>query len=358
MMIILFLVFIYLLYILSVYIFSNYINKKLLLNFPNQVGKKLLTGETRWNTTQKPLWGGITFYIIFLLSVIAMILYDKESLIMNTQFLGIFIAITLSFIGGLIDDYRGTKSYFKLLFQLAVGLIFVSTGTVIEITNNWIINDLITIFWTVLIITAIDISDNMDGVCATICLFIFITFLILLVKLYILSPFILLILAMCAALLSFYRFNFPPSKIFMGDAGSQLLGSIVVALSILFIWNHPRIHLDEYPYKPMLAALIAFALPLIDLAIVSSKRIFIEKKSPLIGGKDHTSHHLVYAGLSERKVNLVFVIISTLSTVLAVSIIEFIHNWNLFYSFMIVLYLFILFGILFYIGIKKNPTTK
>jgi UDP-GlcNAc:undecaprenyl-phosphate GlcNAc-1-phosphate transferase len=50
---------------------------------------------------------------------------------------------------------------------------------------------------------------------------------------------------------------------------------------------------------------IAFVLPLADTTIVVLNRL-LEKRSPFIGGRDHTTHHLFFRGITEKRIAILF----------------------------------------------------
>ncbi|HNZ44242.1 MAG TPA: hypothetical protein PKN41_12985, partial [Bacteroidales bacterium] len=85
-----------------------------------------------------------------------------------------------------------------------------------------------------------------------------------------------------------------------------------------------------------------------DTATVSIKRI-LKGKSPFIGGKDHTTHHLAYLGLSEKQVALLITFLSAVSVALGTICLN-IHQWTHAYTAIFVAYFVILFTVLFTIA--------
>jgi len=109
---------------------------------------------------------------------------------------------------------------------------------------------------------------------------------------------------MLIAAIVFLIFNAYPSKLFMGDSGSMLLG----IAAVVCMWEVFSSFAAEWY---MLLPLWAFvsALTLADTALVVFRRLQ-HGKSPMQGGKDHSTHHLVYMGWSQSKVNYVFLAMS------------------------------------------------
>jgi UDP-GlcNAc:undecaprenyl-phosphate/decaprenyl-phosphate GlcNAc-1-phosphate transferase len=112
-----------------------------------------------------------------------------------------------------------------------------------------------------------------------------------------------------AACLGFLVFNFRPTgsaRIFMGDSSSLLLGFVLSGLSALAARPMPN---DKI--SPLLLPLFLMSVPLFDTALVIVRRKR-EGRAISQGGRDHTSHRLVYAGLSEKHAVMMLYLISLL----------------------------------------------
>lgn len=97
-------------------------------------------------------------------------------------------------------------------------------------------------------------------------------------------------LAMCVAtlgaLLGFLPHNFNPASIFMGDAGSLLLGYLCATIILLFA------HSMEKGPVLVTAALVVFALPITDTALAIFRRV-MSGKSVFSPDNLHLHHHIV-----------------------------------------------------------------
>jgi UDP-GlcNAc:undecaprenyl-phosphate GlcNAc-1-phosphate transferase len=120
-----------------------------------------------------------------------------------------------------------------------------------------------------------------------------------------------------AALIGFLFYNWHPSKMYMGDTGSQFLGAFLAAASIHFIWNIRDVNGPEFQIRQFTTPLLVFAIPLIDTTTVSIRRL-MRGQSPFVGGKDHITHHLAFLGLKDGTVTLVYLIISIISASLII----------------------------------------
>lgn len=322
----------------------------ILLKFSKNLGKRNSNENLiRWADESKPSLGGISFYIIFLItfSVYSNFFSGAQVSIFNKEF-GILSATSLAFLMGLSDDAYNTKPLLKFFTQIICALILILTDTYIQIFDTAVLNYLITIFWVVGMMNSLNMLDNMDGI--TTIVSIFVLFATLLIGLHHADEtkfFIILICGVIGGLLGFLRYNWHPSKMFMGDTGSQFLGLFLSAAAIDFLWNnHLLLSETASISKSMLLTIIAFILPIADTFTVSVNRLK-RGHSPFVGGKDHTTHHLSYMGLSDVQVAWIFVAISLVSSILVIIIEFFIVEWNIFLTIVFGVYALSLIALLF-----------
>jgi UDP-GlcNAc:undecaprenyl-phosphate GlcNAc-1-phosphate transferase len=346
----LFLISVYITYFLCSGIFSLLING-LFLKFARTLGIRNENDTViRWSPESKPALGGISFYIIFLLSITAYsFFFERSHYFLNRQFIGVLFAVTLGFLMGLFDDAYNTKPLLKLFTQISCALVLILTGTYIHLFSYEWINYAVTLLWVVGIMNSINMIDNMDAISSIISICI-ISSIILLLYLNndILNPHLFILIGMLAAVLGFLYYNWHPSKIFMGDTGSQFLGAFLATFSIIYLWNGNDFYHIIVPTKQILSVVLVFLVTITDTAVVIIKRVR-SGKSPFIGGKDHTTHHLSYLGLKDRKIALIYLGLSLISSFFMI-IIQGIANWNYYYIALFSTYVLIVFAVLFYIA--------
>jgi UDP-GlcNAc:undecaprenyl-phosphate GlcNAc-1-phosphate transferase len=102
-------------------------------------------------------------------------------------------------------------------------------------------------------------------------------------------------LILAGAALGFLPYNYHPAKIFMGDSGSMFLGFSLAAVSV----SGTARHISNF-FIAMLIPVLILSVPLFDTMFVMALRKMQGRKI-FEGGRDHTSHHLVTLGLSQRK---------------------------------------------------------
>lgn len=289
--------------------------------------KKANTSAERWASQTKPVLGGITFYSLFLIAIIIFAFYNNPNALLNSKYIGIIIAVTVSFLMGLADDMLNTAPWFKFVLQILTAILLIYSGICISIFEQPAYNYLLTIFWVVGIMNSINMLDNMDAITTSVSITILTAALIsLLIAQSTNTLLITLITGVLASLISFLYYNWNPAKMYMGDNGSQFLGSFLAIIGIEIFWNEPLIqNTGPGNYTFFVIIILAFLVPITDTTTVTINRL-MRGQSPFIGGRDHTTHHLSYMGLTERKVAITLFTINSISVATAIYIIFNINN--------------------------------
>jgi UDP-GlcNAc:undecaprenyl-phosphate GlcNAc-1-phosphate transferase len=162
--------------------------------------------------------------------------------------------------------------------------------------QNKIITSVLSAVWVVLIINAFNFLDNMDGLSAGIAV---IASCILFAAAAISGQVFVggLALVLVGTLLGFLVFNFPPAKIFMGDAGSLVVGFFVAILTLRTTYYHEA---ESGRWYAVFMPLLVMAVPLYDFISVTLLRIR-QGKSPFVGDTQHFSHRLKRRGLTDTQ---------------------------------------------------------
>lgn len=303
----------YIFYFAGVFIFSVLINS-ILLRLARTLGiRNNPEMQIRWSPEVKPALGGISFYMIFLFSFlfIGLTLGNFNNYLSDIKLLGLLYTITLAFLMGLADDAFDTRPLLKFSTQLVCALILIGTGTRIHCFESEFLDYFLSVIWVVGIMNSINMLDNMDGI-TTLVSIVILTFFIterLLVQEG-MNPESFLCLGVVGALAGFLVFNWHPSKMFMGDTGSQFLGIFLAIMGIEFCWNAPVVADPAgpgfFPVKNLVIVSLVFLLPLTDTTTVFINRI-ARGNSPFVGGKDHTTHHLFFKGITEKRIAVLYV---------------------------------------------------
>lgn len=343
--------------------FSVLINR-IFLRFSKNLGIRNLDEKIiRWNPTNKPSFGGISFFIVFLMTLsFFQIAFPKFNSPFNLELIGIVVAASVGFLVGLADDAFNTNPTLKLIAQSICALILIGSGNSIQVFDIGWLNYFFTFLWVVGLMNSINMLDNMDAVTTIASLFALLCILVALI--YTQSSeqvYFIIIIGLVGALLGFLFFNWHPSKMYMGDTGSQFLGIILAALSIKFLWNfqeEPSETITNTISKQFILPLLAFLIPICDTTTVTINRI-TKGQSPFVGGKDHTTHHLSYLGFSEQSVGLIIGGIGLFSTVMLIIAIS-IFPWSYMFTIIYAVYAIVVFLSLFlitkgkFLNLKKN----
>jgi UDP-GlcNAc:undecaprenyl-phosphate GlcNAc-1-phosphate transferase len=227
---------------------------------------------------------------------------------------------------GLIDDVRGIRPLLKILGQVlaAVCLLYFGIGNdvasqftdfgfawlhqnigiSVDIAVEQVVGTLAS--WTLVVslvvfcCNASNLLDGLDGLCGGVTAIIALGLVVVSAHLamqgivddaYVDAARLAVSLALFGSVLGFLPFNFNPASIFMGDAGSLLMGFVIATMIIL---------LGEAGGKWMLGGLVMFSLPVLDTALAFARRWL--KGRPLFSADKHHFHHQLTArGLSVRK---------------------------------------------------------
>lgn len=277
-------------------------------------------GEHKSHETATPYGGGTAIFVAMvlpLLSVLGLSVvispeqasvwfgeaitpYWSGMLGKRTLALWILAGAVVLHVLGLIDDRRPLGPLPKLITMLAVAIGVSSLGGVrvgeflAETGGAWL-PMAVTAAWIVVIVNAMNFLDNMDGLSAGIGV-IAMTCIIAsgLLSGQIFVPALGCIFA--GAMAGFLVFNLPPARIFMGDAGSLLVGYTLAVTSILTTYYEQGV--SQTPYA-LAMPLVILAVPLYDFFSVLTIRLR-EGRHPMQGDQRHFSHRLVEHGLSRR----------------------------------------------------------
>jgi len=272
----------------------------------------------RYSQYAIPLGGGIAIFGTLALSILAAIIsvkflfpagwfnwlgsavvdYTQGFLDRINQLIIIFCASAVLFALGLWDDKKRLDPYFKLIVQFAAAISVAAFADVrVEFfIESKLITTMLSAIWIVFLINAFNFLDNMDGASAGIAA---ITCSILFVAAALSGQVFVggLTLIFIGALAGFLVFNFPPAKIFMGDAGSLVVGFFAAVLTLKTTYYHQT---QSGRWFSVFFPLICMAVPLYDFISVTILRIS-QGKSPMVGDTQHFSHRLKRRGLNETQ---------------------------------------------------------
>ena len=291
----------------------------LLLRSP--VGARLVAipSDERWHAEATPTFGGVGIFAGFAAGVLVALATGVIE--WSSELGGILAGVTIVFVAGLVDDLRHLSPIAKLAAQITAAVVVLASGLDVEIVDNDILAWGIGLVWLVGITNAFNLLDNMDGLAATLAVVSCAYFAIDALTEHENETVLALALALGLACAGFLPFNLRPRRgaaVFMGDSGSLVIGFGLASLALAASWT-----VAGTTVATVLLPLLVLAIPILDTTLVTIARL-VERRPVTQGGRDHTSHRLVYYGLSETKAVLLLAIVASAigATALAYNVLD------------------------------------
>lgn len=257
-------------------------------------------GRRKLHSTGIPLGGGLAVFLATVGAVaIGLPFSDDSQVADHLPALGGFLAATLLIvIVGLLDDRFLLRGRQKLAGQVLAASVLMLSGLVVERIQilGWTVElGLLavpfTLFWLLGAINALNLIDGIDGLASSVGV--------------ILSLAIagmawmtgheldaVIAMALCGALLGFLRYNFPPASIFLGDAGSMLIGLLLGGLAIRSSLKGPAV-------VALAAPTVIWTIPIMDVSMAILRRK-LTGRSIYETDRGHLHHCLLRRGFSGR----------------------------------------------------------
>jgi UDP-GlcNAc:undecaprenyl-phosphate/decaprenyl-phosphate GlcNAc-1-phosphate transferase len=239
--------------------------------------------SNKFHVEATPYLGGAALGGVFLLVAVAIAGASGKLLTVLTAALVVCVL-------GLVDDQRTVRPQTKLVVEAGVAIALWTVGLRAEFFGVHALDFGVTVLWVIAVTNAFNLLDNMDGLTSGVATISALTFFAIAAAHgdFVVASFC---LALAGASLGFLRYNFPPAKIFLGDAGALLIGFLIAALGLEsqlvgnsgILWS--------------LIPLMVVAVPVIDTTFVVISRLRAGRPIYL-GGTDHTSHRLAGLGLT------------------------------------------------------------
>ena len=247
------------------------------------------------------LCGGVAVFAAIVVSFLAIIQIDRrlewfELGVVETRWYVLFFAVAAILLVGLIDDAWSLRGRQKLLLQFLIITALVGSGTIIEIVSVFgkevhlgPIAFPVTVLWLLIAVNALNLIDGADGMATTVGCFVSAGLTVLAWQTG--SPMgAVLAVSLSGALIGFLFFNRPPATIFLGDAGSMMIGLFV---GVLAVWSSVK------ESTVLASAPVAIlALPLFDSSAAILRR-WLTGRSIYATDRAHL-HHLLQERFGPR----------------------------------------------------------
>jgi UDP-GlcNAc:undecaprenyl-phosphate GlcNAc-1-phosphate transferase len=216
---------------------------------------------------------------------------------------------------------------------------------------NYASSIIITVFIVLLIINAYNFIDGIDLQAS----FIAIAFLVPIGIWFFINhqdDYAILSLCLSASLLAFAKYNYPPSKIFLGDAGTMIIGLIIAFVTIRFINLNANTDIKIPISHSSVVILGTFSIFILDVFRVAFTRIY-KGNSPLKADKNHLHHLMLKLGWSQKKIAITNTVLLFLMMLLNIGLQQFNFEPNV----QLAINIFIV-SLLFVIIIRKIKAQK
>ena len=259
--------------------------------------------------------GGIAMIMAFN----AAILLNRD-LVITYQLWGVIIASWLIIIVGTWDDLRELLWKTQLFYQVAITvLVFFMGVRIYSVTNIFngktvdlnlglgvLFSLIIVLVWMVVMINAMNWLDGIDGLSGGVTFIGALTIFFLSLKPEVNQPpMAILAMILAGAAMGFLIFNFNPSRILAGTAGSMFMGFMLAVMAI-------------FAGTKIATTLMVMAVPVIDFLWVIGERLR-EQRPIFKPDSNHLHHKLLKLGWSQPKINALFYLVTILISLVALN---------------------------------------
>lgn len=268
--------------------------------------------DRKAHTIVTPSFGGVGIFLG--LTLISLLLIPSADM---DQFRYVFASLGVVFLLGARDDLDPLKPYVKLIGQLICALLLVFFADIRLTGLHGIFGIHEMEYWTsvgvtsvlfIFLINSFNLIDGIDALCASVSIF---GLSVMGTWFYANGEMAYMILAFstAGATLAFLKFNISPSKIFMGDTGSLVLGAVSTILVISMI------ELNSGFVSFSFESVVSVATGIMILPVFDTIRVFIHRiingKSPFNPDKNHIHHLLLETGLNHMQSTAILLIVNT-----------------------------------------------
>src|SRR3989339_419699 len=251
------------------------------------------TSPIKSHTKVMPYLGGVAVFLGFIVSLALTRLVTEFPTGTLHNLRGIFLGGTLIFLLGLWDDIRDHDFRLKLAVEAVAAVILI----IYEVKLGFQLPEVFIIFfsllWIVGITNSFNLIDVMDGLSSSVAVVASLAFFFISLPeetFYVNFA----ALAIMGSSLGFLIYNFPPAKIFMGDAGSLFIGFVMASISLggKYTGTHTL---------GIFVPLIILSIPIFDTLVISYFR-WEKKRSIFLGSRDHFALRMLSMGFSVREI--------------------------------------------------------
>lgn len=259
------------------------------ITIARRVGAMDIPKDRSMHSEPKPRLGGLAISV----SLVIICLFFLPLNTTTIAFMSGFFVIAVT---GIVDDIKQITPLWKFFGQILAALVFVylSGMKVEQVGDIFGLGEIdlgpmafiVTVFFSVGMINALNFADGLDslaGGISAIALIFFGYFAWIAGQIWLLV----IAVSLLGGILGFLRFNSYPTRAFMGDNGSMMLGYVLAVMLV---------SLSHSAHQPLSSLAMVVALPLMDTLIVMARRM-LKGQSPFHSDRTHLHHCLIDLGL-------------------------------------------------------------
>ncbi|MCA9149073.1 MAG: undecaprenyl/decaprenyl-phosphate alpha-N-acetylglucosaminyl 1-phosphate transferase [Planctomycetales bacterium] len=239
--------------------------------------------------------------------------------------IGLAMAAAVLGVVGIIDDSRGMKGSYKLLWQVIAALIISGTGFKIAALQLFgyriplsFLGNVFTVLWLLGAINSLNLIDGVDGLAGTVGTIFSLTLgcMALLTDQYLDA---MIAFSLAGSMLGFLRFNYPPATIYLGDTGSMFIGLMLGTIAL-------RCSMKQAAGLAFSVPLAIWTIPMFD-SFAALLRRRLTGRSIYATDRGHIHHVLLTRGLNAAQAVRLIAGLCMLTSVGAVASLYYENEW-------------------------------
>lgn len=265
--------------------------------------------ERKQHDRPTPRLGGIAMFVgLVAAMIVGLVLFGHyrpgKAVLVSAGFAPIFLV-------SLWDDLRSLPWWVRLAVQTVAAVVFAAAVDPVVRLSLPLVGTValgvwsypLTVGWLLLVTNAMNLIDGLDGLAAGIgAISASVLFVSAIGTGYVIPA--ILAAAIAGVCLGFLPYNFPPARVFMGDAGAMTIGFALGAASMTGAGKNVA-------FISLLVPMLALVVPISDVLGAVVRRS-ARRTSIVAADRSHLHHYLVSLGLGPRRTVLLLYVATAL----------------------------------------------
>jgi UDP-GlcNAc:undecaprenyl-phosphate/decaprenyl-phosphate GlcNAc-1-phosphate transferase len=280
-----------------------------------KLGKLDQPGDRKLHQVAVPRSGGLAIFLAYICAVALLGLVPASANLIFERYahflMRLLPAMVIVLVTGLADDWLDLSPRKKLVGQFLACCLAYAVGIRLFDSPEWygVLSFPLTAFWLILCANAFNLIDGTDGLAGTLGI-VGCAGLIAVSLLLDYYPLAVVMTPLLGAIVPFLRANWPPARVFMGDAGSLSIGFLLGCGGCVLATKRPD-------GGGMIAALLLVTLPVVEVALSSARRL-LRMRSIFSADCNHIHHELKRQGNSSAQLLFRLGLLAVFGTTVAI----------------------------------------